>query len=68
MVLHTHLISKSFNMKSKFSKKKNYKNLCMIFSPYWIIKEGTVLTGEQWINVLVFEVGNSFNQMFEIIP
>ena len=40
----------------------------MIFPPNGIIKEGTVLTGEQWMNVLVFEVGNSFNQMFEIVP
>jgi hypothetical protein len=55
-------------MKSKFSKKENYKNLCKIFSPNGIIEEGTVLTGEQWMNVLVFEVGNSFNQMFEIVP
>ena len=55
-------------MKSKFKKKKNYKNLCMIFSPNGIIKEGTILTGEQWIDVLVFEVGNSFDQMFEVVP
>lgn len=55
-------------MKSKFNKKKNYKNLCMIFSPNGIIKEGTILTGKQWINVLVFEVGNGFDQMFEVVP
>jgi hypothetical protein len=55
-------------MKSKFIKKKNYKNLCMIFSLNGIIKECTVLTGEQRMNVLVFEVGNSFKQMFEIVP
>ena len=51
-------------MKSKFIKKRNYKNSCLIFSPNGAIKEGTILTGEQWINVLVFEVGNSFNEMF----
>jgi hypothetical protein len=55
-------------MKSKFNKKKNYKNLCLIMSPNSMIKEGTILTGEQWINVLVFEVGNSFDQMFEVVP
>lgn len=54
-------------MKRKFSKKKNYKNLCLIISSNRLIKEGTVLTGEQWINVLTYEVGNGFNEMFEII-
>jgi hypothetical protein len=55
-------------MESKFIKNKNYKNLCLIMSPNGMIEEGTILTGEQWMNVLVFEVGNSFNQMFEIVP
>ena len=55
-------------MESKFSKKKNYKNLCLIMSPNGMIKEGTILTGEQWITVLFFEVGNSFDQMFEVVP
>jgi hypothetical protein len=49
-------------MKSEFSKKKKYKNLCVIFSPNGIIKEGTVLNGEQWMNVLVFEFGNSLKK------
>lgn len=62
------MLANVFNMKSKFSKKKNYKNLCLIMSPNGIIKEGTILTGEQWINVLVFEVGNGFDQMFEVVP
>lgn len=39
----------------------------MILSPNGVIEEGTVLTGEQWMNALGFEVGNSFNQMFEIV-
>ena len=55
-------------MKTKFNKEKNYKNLCLIMSPYGMIKEGTILTGEQWMNVLDFDVGNSFDQMFEVIP
>ena len=54
-------------MKNKFSKKKKYINLCLIMSPNGMIKEGTILTGEQWINVLVFEVGNSFDQMFKVV-
>lgn len=49
---------------SKFNKKKKYKNTCIIFSPYGVIKENTILTGKQWINILVFDVGNSFNDMF----
>ena len=35
-------------------------------SPYGIIKEGTVFTGEQWKYVLVYGVGNGFDEMFEI--
>lgn len=52
-------------MKSKFNKTENYKNLCTIFSPHGLIKEGTVLTGEQWEKLLVFGVGNSFDRMFD---
>lgn len=47
-------------MKNKFSKKKNYKNSCLIMSPYGMIKEGTILTGKQWMDVLVYEVSGSF--------
>ena len=50
-----------------FIKNKKYKNLCVIFSPNGIIKEGKILTGKQWIDILVFPVGNSFNEMFEIV-
>lgn len=52
-------------MTSKFKKDKTYKNLCVIFSPNGIITEGTILTGQQWLNVLVFDVGNNFKKMFE---
>jgi len=62
------LLANVYFMESKFSKKKNYKNLCLIMSPNGMIKEGTILTGEQWITVLFFEVGNSFDQMFEVVP
>ena len=55
-------------MKSKFNKKKNYKALCLIMSPNGMIEEGTVLTGKQWIDILVYGVGNEFEQMFEKIP
>ena len=50
----------------KFKKKVKYKSLCIIFSPSGIIPEGTILTGLEWINVLGYDVGNSFEQMFEI--
>jgi hypothetical protein len=52
-------------MASNFNNKKKYKNSCEIFSPHGIILEGTILTGKQWKGVLVYEVGNSFNEMFE---
>lgn len=54
-------------MKSKFKKKKKYKALCLIMSPNGIIPEGTILTGEQWVNILVYGVGNGFEDMFEVI-
>lgn len=53
-------------MKTKFNKNKKYINKCDIFSPYGIINENTVLTGQQWINVLVYDVGDSFKDMFDI--
>lgn len=54
--------------KSKFKKNKKYKNLCTIFSPNGIIEEGLIITGEEWMALLVYDVGNGFNQMFEIVP
>lgn len=51
---------------NKFNKNYNYENLCMIFSPYGIIKEGTILSGEKWMEILIFDVGNDFNQMFKV--
>lgn len=54
-------------MKNKFNKKKKYKNLCLIISPNGLIKEGTILTNEQWMDTLVFEVGSSCPQMFELV-
>ena len=54
-------------MKSKFKKNTKYKGKCMFMTPNGIIKEGTILTGKQWENALVFEVGNGFNDMFEIV-
>jgi len=52
-------------MKSKFNKNKNYKALCLIMSPNGMVKEGTILTGKQWVDILVYDVGNGFKQMFE---
>lgn len=54
-------------MKNKFKKKTKYKVLCDIFTPNGMVEEGTILTGAQWEDVLVYEVGNSFNQMFEVV-
>lgn len=52
-------------MGSKFSGEKKYRNLCLIMSPSGMVKEGAILTGEQWKDVLVFGVGNDFDIMFE---
>ena len=48
-----------------FKLKKKYKSLCVIFSPNGIIKTGTIMTGKEWKSALMYEVGNSFNSMFE---
>lgn len=53
---------------NKFKKDKDYKNLCPIMSPIGLIKQGTILTGEQWTEVLVYDIGNSFKLMFEVVP
>lgn len=55
-------------MKTKFNKKEKYKSLCLIISPNGAIKEGTVLTGKQWMNLLGYDVSeHSFDQMFTLI-
>lgn len=51
----------------QFELDKKYKNLCLIYSPNGIIEEGTILTGNQWRNVLVFDIGHGFDTMFEEI-
>lgn len=53
--------------KSKFKKTKKYKNLCLILSPNGDVAPGLILTGKEWEELLVFEVGNGFNEMFEIV-
>jgi hypothetical protein len=53
--------------KSKFKKTKKYKNLCVIIAPFRIIQPGEIYTGEEWEELLLYEVGNSFNEMFEVI-
>jgi hypothetical protein len=53
---------------SRFDKNKRYKSTCVIFSPQGLIAAGTVLTGGQWKNVLVYGVGErSFDGMFDIV-
>lgn len=55
-------------MEKKFNKKKKYKALCIIASPNGLILEGTILTGKEWINILVYDVSErDFKNMFEVI-
>ena len=50
---------------NKFKSKLKWKSKCLIDSPNGIIKEGTILTSEEWVNALVYDVGNDFNEIFE---
>lgn len=52
---------------SQFISDRNYRAKCLIMSPSGVIPEDTILTGTQWENVLVFEVGNGFDEMFELL-
>ena len=53
-------------MEKKFKKRTSYKSKCEIFSPNGVVQEDSVYTGEEWMHILVYEVGeNSFNDMFE---
>lgn len=52
--------------KSKFKKTKKYKSLCTMFTPNGIVEPGLILTGKEWEELLVYEVGNDFKSMFEI--
>lgn len=51
----------------KFKKKSKYKSLCTIFTPNGIVGEGLIFTGKEWEDILVFEIGNGFNEMFELV-
>jgi len=35
--------------------------------PYGIAKPGIVLSGKEWQNLLVYDVGHDFKSMFELI-
>lgn len=50
-----------------FKNKSLYEATCLIFSPNGIIQEGTILTGKEWKKILVFEVGNGFEDIFKEI-
>ncbi len=52
---------------NKFESSLKWRSKCLIDSPNGIIKEGTILTGQEWVNVLVFDIGNSFDEIFEPI-
>lgn len=54
-------------MKSKLLKTKKYKNLCAIFTLYGLCLPGTILTGKQWKRALIFEIGNNFDKIFEVV-
>lgn len=53
--------------KSKFKKTKNYKNLCIMETPNGEIMPGKIYTGKEWEEILFYEVGNGFDEMFEIV-
>jgi hypothetical protein len=51
-----------------FKKKTKYRAMCLIMTPNGLVKEGTILTGKEWEELLVFEVGeNSFDSMFKVV-
>lgn len=47
--------------------KVKYKALVEIYTPNGIAKKGFVATGEQWKNIMVYDVGSSIplNTMFK---
>lgn len=51
----------------RFIANRKYKALCMIMTPNSIVKKGTVLTSEEWKEVLVFGIGHDFDGMFELV-
>jgi DNA ligase-1 len=51
----------------RFIANRKYKALCVIMTPNGIVKEGTVLTTEEWKEVLVFGIGHDFDGMFELV-
>lgn len=50
----------------KFEKEKKYKNKILILAPTEIITEGQIKTGQQWEELLVYDVSDkNFHKMFE---
>lgn len=53
----------------EFKPKTYYKSKVIIFSPYGIIKEGTIAISEKWEQIMVYGVGNcGIDSMFEEVP
>ena len=50
-----------------FKLKKKYKALCLIMSPNGIAKKGTVMTGKEWKEFLVYDADENFKLMFKEI-
>ena len=49
-----------------FEPGTNYKAKCMIMTPNGVIQQGTVFSGAEWEYALVYGVGHSFDEMFEV--
>ena len=51
----------------QFKLNLYYKSKCVIFTPSGTIKKGSIYLGKEWIKLLSYGVGDSFNKMFGIV-
>ena len=52
----------------EFKKDIYYRAKQLIMTPNGIVKEGLVFSGEQWENILVYDIGNcGIEAMFDIV-
>jgi hypothetical protein len=49
----------------KFKDNLYYINLFVMFTPSRIIQPNMIFSGKEWKKILVYGVGNSFNEMFK---
>ena len=54
---------------SPFVLDVKYKALCHVDTPNGFVPQGTIMTGEEWENIMVYEIGSStsFDTMFEVV-